>query len=164
MRKLKNFHFLCRKIWKFKISSYLCNPIREICRSSSVGRAQPCQGWGREFEPRLLLQKRSSSDDLKFCKSPDGVQLYVSRPCAQGAAFFFIYHLYNRKSWKTGFAPHLPRFYYISTLLERCLEFLEEAEVVLKVVSEILDLPFEHCNTLDSHSECKSAVLLAVDS
>ena len=25
--------------------------------SSSVGRAQPCQGWGREFEPRLPLQK-----------------------------------------------------------------------------------------------------------
>ena len=27
------------------------------CGSSSVGRAQPCQGWGREFEPRLPLQK-----------------------------------------------------------------------------------------------------------
>ncbi|CAK0774041.1 hypothetical protein CCP3SC1AL1_60015 [Gammaproteobacteria bacterium] len=24
--------------------------------SSSVGRAQPCQGWGREFESRLPLQ------------------------------------------------------------------------------------------------------------
>ena len=23
--------------------------------SSSVGRAQPCQGWGREFESRLSL-------------------------------------------------------------------------------------------------------------
>ncbi len=28
----------------------------ETCGSSSVGRAQPCQGWGREFEPRLPLQ------------------------------------------------------------------------------------------------------------
>ena len=26
-----------------------------ICESSSVGRAQPCQGWGREFESRLSL-------------------------------------------------------------------------------------------------------------
>ncbi len=24
--------------------------------SSSVGRAQPCQGWGREFESRLPLE------------------------------------------------------------------------------------------------------------
>ena len=26
------------------------------CESSSVGRAQPCQGWGREFESRLSLK------------------------------------------------------------------------------------------------------------
>ena len=26
------------------------------CGNSSVGRAQPCQGWGREFEPRFPLQ------------------------------------------------------------------------------------------------------------
>ena len=40
------------------------------CRSSSVGRAQPCQGWGREFEPRLLLQKKqvSSNADFRFEK------------------------------------------------------------------------------------------------
>ena len=30
------------------------------CGSSSVGRAQPCQGWGREFEPRLPLQMLGS--------------------------------------------------------------------------------------------------------
>ena len=27
------------------------------CGNSSVGRAQPCQGWGREFEPRFPLKK-----------------------------------------------------------------------------------------------------------
>ena len=27
-----------------------------ICGNSSVGRAQPCQGWGREFESRFPLQ------------------------------------------------------------------------------------------------------------
>jgi hypothetical protein len=30
---------------------------KAVCRSSSVGRAQPCQGWGRGFESRLLLSK-----------------------------------------------------------------------------------------------------------
>ncbi len=25
------------------------------CENSSVGRAQPCQGWGREFESRFSL-------------------------------------------------------------------------------------------------------------
>ena len=25
------------------------------CGNSSVGRAQPCQGWGREFESRFPL-------------------------------------------------------------------------------------------------------------
>ena len=44
----------------------------EICRSSSVGRAQPCQGWGREFESRfLLLSARMvesvDTQDLKSC-------------------------------------------------------------------------------------------------
>ena len=26
-----------------------------ICESSSFGRAQPCQGWGGQFEPGLSL-------------------------------------------------------------------------------------------------------------
>ena len=74
------------------------------CGSSSVGRAQPCQGWGREFEPRLPLQKVSRNADLNLEKrsrpqpvrngrakiSPDGVQSYVSRPCAQGGFFVYI--------------------------------------------------------------------------
>ena len=29
---------------------------RRFCGNSSVGRAQPCQGWGREFESRFPLQ------------------------------------------------------------------------------------------------------------
>ena len=28
--------------------------------NSSVGRAQPCQGWGREFESRFPLQNKMS--------------------------------------------------------------------------------------------------------
>ena len=27
-----------------------------FCGNSSVGRAQPCQGWGREFKSRLPLK------------------------------------------------------------------------------------------------------------
>ena len=31
-------------------------PVKRNTRgNSSVGRAQPCQGWGREFEPRFPL-------------------------------------------------------------------------------------------------------------
>ena len=30
---------------------------RRFCGNSSVGRAQPCQGWGREFESRFPLRE-----------------------------------------------------------------------------------------------------------
>ena len=30
---------------------------KNYCGNSSVGRAQPCQGWGREFESRFPLQE-----------------------------------------------------------------------------------------------------------
>ena len=32
-------------------------PLFENCENSSVGRAQPCQGWGREFESRFSLSQ-----------------------------------------------------------------------------------------------------------
>ena len=48
--------------------------------------------------------------------------------------------------------------------LERCLELLEEAEVVFEVVAEVTYLPFEHGDTLHTHTEGESAVLFAVDS
>ena len=36
-----------------------CFPERNLqCGNSSVGRAQPCQGWGREFESRFPLNAR----------------------------------------------------------------------------------------------------------
>lgn len=34
--------------------------------NSSVGRAQPCQGWGREFESRFSLIKGRPQDVLFF--------------------------------------------------------------------------------------------------
>ena len=48
---------------------YLCSAFRPwptygrragTCGNSSVGRAQPCQGWGREFESRFPLTVRSN--------------------------------------------------------------------------------------------------------
>ena len=59
-RENRNFFFVkkSQKVWRFKIYSYLCNPKRKArvkCGNSSVGRAQPCQGWGREFESRFPL-------------------------------------------------------------------------------------------------------------
>ena len=37
-----------------------------ISGSSSVGRAQPCQGWGREFESRFPLNKNPELSGF-FC-------------------------------------------------------------------------------------------------
>ena len=44
---------------------------RKNCGNSSVGRAQPCQGWGREFESRFPLSGRSNGGmvDTKDLKS-----------------------------------------------------------------------------------------------
>ena len=45
---------------------YLCTRNPANCGNSSVGRAQPCQGWGREFEPRLLLQENKIKGHLRM--------------------------------------------------------------------------------------------------
>ena len=87
------FKKIFKKVWKFKKSAYLCNPKRKEwvkCGNSSVGRAQPCQGWGREFESRFPLQKKVSRDaDLNFAK-PDVVQSYAGRPLLRSAFFFIV--------------------------------------------------------------------------
>ena len=41
-------------------SLYLCTRLKTKCGNSSVGRAQPCQGWGREFEPRFPLSVKDA--------------------------------------------------------------------------------------------------------
>ena len=64
----KIFLHLCKKVTHFfcllKKIAYLCTRIsarsacssEKVCGNSSVGRAQPCQGWGREFESRFPLK------------------------------------------------------------------------------------------------------------
>ena len=57
-----------------------------VCGNSSVGRAQPCQGWGREFESRFplhLFQPRSPGFFLSGCRQPDpwlGGRVVMQRP------------------------------------------------------------------------------------
>jgi hypothetical protein len=45
---------LCGVKLFFWFSPAYCDQV--FCGNSSVGRAQPCQGWGREFESRFPLQ------------------------------------------------------------------------------------------------------------
>ena len=56
------------------------------CDTSSAGRAQPCQGWGHEFEPRYPLQNTVRDKvRIPMLKSPEKVdvtalRVYLSRP------------------------------------------------------------------------------------
>ena len=139
--------------------------------SSSVGRAQPCQGWGREFEPRLPLQKKevSRNADLLFeTKSTDRIELrltnihptgfhYMSVVLVHKVGFFVIKKLLATQIGTQGV------FILVCFCLKRSLEFLEEAEVILEIVSKVADLPLEHCDTLHTHTEGETAVFLAVD-
>ena len=54
-------------------------------------------------------------------------------------------------------------FSILQIFLHRGLEFAEEADVVLEVEAEVLDLPFEHGDALYAHSEGEPGVLLGVD-
>ncbi|GEM_PF-2286260 len=54
-----------------------------ICGSSSAGRAQPCQGWGRGFESRLPLQ-------LKLWMRPDtGVFFLRKRKMSSKGQYYY---------------------------------------------------------------------------
>ena len=44
------------------------------------------------------------------------------------------------------------------------LELREEPQVVLEIVTQVVDLPLEHRDALQTHSEGETAVLAAVDS
>ena len=62
--------------------AYLCitnrhNGEQTSSESSSVGRARPCQGRGREFEPRLPLQILNATFGWRFCFTP----MATSRKC-----------------------------------------------------------------------------------
>ncbi len=49
-----------------------------FCGNSSVGRAQPCQGWGREFESRFPLQISQSPVLPGFLVSAPGLYFFAT--------------------------------------------------------------------------------------
>ena len=57
---------------RFGENAYLCNRNRG---NSSVGRAQPCQGWGREFESRFPIADKAQVAEL--------VDAHVSGACVE---------------------------------------------------------------------------------
>ena len=72
------------------------------CGSSSVGRAQPCQGWGREFEPRLPLQKRSAEMLTLYYENLTRRGTIIFRSSFTKVGFFlFIVPLSQKMSMKT---------------------------------------------------------------
>jgi four helix bundle protein len=73
----------------------------KYCESSSVGRAQPCQGWGREFESRLPLKLKKSARMVELVDTPDlkscacmGVRVQVPLRVQSGTNWKFL-HLYR---------------------------------------------------------------------
>ena len=57
--------------------------------NSSVGRAQPCQGWGREFESRFPLFKIIKDNivnDKRIARGAKLVDAHVSGACVLGRA------------------------------------------------------------------------------
>lgn len=61
-----------------------------------------------------------------------------------------------RPSNANGICPRRDR-------LNNGFEFLEEADVVLEVVAEVLDLPLQHSYALKAHAECEAAVDLRIN-
>ena len=53
--RLKKKHYLCTRFWEMTKRVNKNNLVLGLCGNSSVGRARPCQGRGREFESRLPL-------------------------------------------------------------------------------------------------------------
>ena len=65
------FDFSCTvKIFALYLHSQSGNMVatfKNYCGNSSVGRAQPCQGWGREFESRFPLKIKKTAHRCLFC-------------------------------------------------------------------------------------------------
>ena len=63
------------------------NPVT-YCGNSSVGRAQPCQGWGREFESRFPLQIKTALMRVLFLFSGLSLKdLYCPASCEAQRSF-----------------------------------------------------------------------------
>ena len=84
-------HFFLPNIWWVQKKAVPLHPLsrREqvfltFCGNSSVGRARPCQGRGREFESRLPLKEGSRTTFLLFyskCSPGGGIGRRVRFRC-----------------------------------------------------------------------------------
>ena len=71
VKKFNNFEKKFAKNLQNKIFGVPLHSQSKGCRqqtggNSSVGRAQPCQGWGREFESRFPLNEEKQSKRAAF--------------------------------------------------------------------------------------------------
>ena len=65
----------------YRTYQVLC--VQQFCGNSSVGRAQPCQGWGRGSESRFPLKCSDyESASFHFAQVAELVDAYVSGACA----------------------------------------------------------------------------------
>ena len=71
---------------RYPQNPYLCTALtKSKCGNSSVGRARPCQGRGREFESRLPLKSRSLIY-FRNAQVAELVDAHVSGACAARCA------------------------------------------------------------------------------
>ena len=81
-------------------------PLQSQCGNSSVGRARPCQGRGREFESRFPLHDGSLLAVVYFCapRDPDArpLPLGISSPrslCSWGPPRSICFSLPRNECW-----------------------------------------------------------------
>lgn len=51
---------------------------------------------------------------------------------------------------------------YYRNQLDKAVELAKEAEVVLKIKTKVADLILQHCHSLDTHSQSKTAILIGI--
>ena len=78
----EKFTYLCRGAGDLRRKIF---PEKKFCGNSSVGRARPCQGRGREFESRLPLKSRSLIY-FRNAQVAELVDAHVSGACAARCA------------------------------------------------------------------------------
>ena len=66
-----------------------------VCGNSSVGRARPCQGRGREFEPRFPLQ----TNGVLAKRLCTGLQIHVARFDSGTRLHNLLAQLVNLPEW-----------------------------------------------------------------
>ena len=103
---------------------------KQLSGNSSVGRAQPCQGWGREFESRFPLNADSlrGRPEGRSCPGGGMVDAHVSGACVErhaGSSPVLGTKCGNSsvgraqpcQGWGREFESRFPLFFYLWRLL-----------------------------------------------